>query len=194
MEKATNDLRLAKTKLEKAERELEKAERELETAETYRNAQEFQSDKWKFFNEEVSQCSAMVTSATAVVTSAGAMVLNLTPAPGTYSLPHPHTRIRHNPAPLADFSLSSPSMPFIPFNAFHPLQCQQPLLLRFEFLSLMLPPPSQLRDWHCSRYYHLMQAPLLRLPYHCVGLGLFAFPFMQASLLRLVYKWLFHFF
>jgi len=114
MEQATNDLRQAQTKLEKAERKLEAAERKLETAErkletaeTNRNAQEFQSDKWKFFNEEVSQCRAMVTADKA-------MVLKLTPAPGTYSLPPPHTRITHNPAPLSDFSLSSPAMPTTP--------------------------------------------------------------------------------
>ena len=105
MEQATNDLRQAKAQLGVDRLELETAELEfaesktnLKTAETNRNEMQ-----WKFFNGEVSRCSAMVTSATAVVTSAEAMVLKLTLAPGTYSLPPPHAHIKHNPALLTSF-------------------------------------------------------------------------------------------
>ena len=92
-----NDLRQAQTRLEATERKLEARELELAESEANRAAQAFLSDEWKFYNEEVTQCSAMVMSAMAMVMSDKSMILKLTPDPGTYSPPPPHTCITHNP-------------------------------------------------------------------------------------------------
>ena len=107
MDQPMNDICQDQTKLEAAERKLEAAKRELaeskaELAESKANraAHAFLSDEWKFYNEEVTQCSAMVMSAMAMVMSDKAMILKLTPDPGTYSPPPPHTCITHNPTTL----------------------------------------------------------------------------------------------